>query len=281
MSEIVDSSFVVATFNVRQMPAKDGPNHWDLRRDLLLETVRGLEADLLGTQEPFAAQVEAIAEALPEHECIGVGRDDGERAGEFAALFVRKSRFAVLSKDHFWLSETPDRPWTRSWDNSGCNRICTVALLEDRVTNAQLWVFNAHWDHEGERARQHSAGLLAQRQAELPEGAAVLIMGDFNCGPQSPAISYLTGRQEALSLDGANYPPSPHLRDAWVAAHPEQPNTGTFHGFSGEARENRIDYLLVSETVQVEGCEIVRTNRDGRYPSDHFPVVAHLGIRKN
>lgn len=48
----------VMTFNIRYGTAKDGENHWDLRKDFLIETIRAFGPDLLGTPSdhfPFKA----------------------------------------------------------------------------------------------------------------------------------------------------------------------------------------------------------------------------------
>ena len=53
-------------------------------------------------------------------------------------------------------------------------------------------------------------------------------------------------------------------------------DVGTFNGFRGRTDGGKIDYVLVDSRWQVEGAEILRDNDEGRYPSDHFPVVADL-----
>jgi endonuclease/exonuclease/phosphatase family metal-dependent hydrolase len=247
---------------------------------LLLDTASGLDADILGFQEPVAEQVDALAAVLPGHRLVGVGRDDGIRAGEWSAIFVREERLEVVESGSFWLSPTPDVPGSRGWDAPRIPRLCTWALLRERATGQRLCVSNSHWDHEGETARRHSAGMIAARLAARPAGVPAIVTGDFNCGPDSAAVRYLTGRSDTPDVPdggGEAYPPAPRLTDTWEAAHPEAPNEGTFHGFSGAAK-GRIDYILVTEGVAVVGCEIDRTNVDGRYPSDHFPVVARLRL---
>ena len=49
-----------------------------------------------------------FAQALPEYDGIGVGRDDGKTAGEYAPLFYRKDKYEVLDSNTFWLAENPD-----------------------------------------------------------------------------------------------------------------------------------------------------------------------------
>ena len=49
---------------------------------------------------------------------LGVGRDDGKEAGEMTALYYRADRFERLDDGHFWLSEQPDQPGSKSWDTA-------------------------------------------------------------------------------------------------------------------------------------------------------------------
>jgi endonuclease/exonuclease/phosphatase family metal-dependent hydrolase len=54
---------------------------------------------------------------------------------------------------------------------------------------------------------------------------------------------------------------------------------GTFTGFrSGRIEGEKIDYIFAQPGTEVLSASIVRTSRDGRYPSDHFPVVARLAL---
>src|SRR3954453_4505367 len=41
----------VMTFNIRFGTANDGVNHWDKRKEFLIETIKAFDPDLLGTQE--------------------------------------------------------------------------------------------------------------------------------------------------------------------------------------------------------------------------------------
>jgi transcriptional regulatory protein PHF12/RCO1 len=59
-----------------------------------------------------------------EWEWIGVGRDDGRKAGEYSPVFYNRKRHELVSWRTFWLSESPERPG-RGWD-AACVRICTV-----------------------------------------------------------------------------------------------------------------------------------------------------------
>jgi len=53
-------------------------------------------------------------------------------------------------------------------------------------------------------------------------------------------------------------------------------NEATFHEFKGTTQGSRIDFILHSTQFRTTSCDIYRANENGRYPSDHFAVVAVL-----
>ncbi|MDX1579587.1 MAG: endonuclease/exonuclease/phosphatase family protein, partial [Gemmatimonadota bacterium] len=252
------------SFNIRYGTARDGANAWPDRRELVFDVVRTFEPDVLGIQEALDFQVDQLAEALPGFEIVGVGRDDGARRGEFAALLVRRSRIEVVEHGTFWFSDTPRVPGSRSWGNR-IPRICTWARLRDRTTDRAFYVYNLHWDHESQPSRERSAELLLERMADRshPEDP-VLVTGDFNAGETNPAFRTLV---EAPDLG---------LRDTFRDVHPAATEVGTFHGFEGRREGEKIDAILASEGWCTVSAAIVRDARDGRFPSDHFPVTAEV-----
>ena len=101
---------------------------------------------------------------LDGYQVVGVGREDGARRGEFAAVFFRTERFILADHGHFWLSETPDVPASRSWAASQ-TRMVTWCSLEDRMlaepeVARTFMVFNTHFDPHSESARK--CGLASQ-----------------------------------------------------------------------------------------------------------------------
>ncbi|OAI57497.1 endonuclease [Planctomyces sp. SCGC AG-212-M04] len=262
----------VMSFNIRYGSAKDGPNHWDLRKDFLLDTIKAFKPDLLGTQETVGFQRDYLAEKLPEYTTIGVGRDDGAEKGEMMAIYIRKERFDVLSSGHFWLSETPDVVGSKSWDSS-LPRMVTWADLKDKQApdGPQIKWFNTHFDHMGVEARKLAGRLLRERVEEQKE-KAVIVTGDFNSVEGSDAYKNLFGAD-----DGRQSP----IIDTFRALPKDKQrfdDVATFSNFKGGGarKGGRIDWIGVSSHFKVISAEIDYTERDGRTPSDHFPVTAVL-----
>jgi endonuclease/exonuclease/phosphatase family metal-dependent hydrolase len=254
--------FTAATWNLRLDLASDGPNAWPQRRDAVKALIRSHGFDVFGTQEALAHQVREL-ETLDEYARVGVGRDDGREAGEFAAIFFRRARFSLLAHGDFWLSPTPDRP-SMGWDARCCKRIASWARLRDATDGRELVVFSAHFDHEGVVARLESARLLLRQIEAIAGSTPVVCLGDFNTTPETAPIRLLAGA--LVDARGAS------------AAPPQGP-VGTFNGFQFDApMTERIDYVFVSPRFKVLTYGVPNDSTDRRYPSDHHPVVVRLRL---
>ena len=253
----------VASYNLRYNNAADGPNAWPARKDMVKALIRYHAFDIIGTQEGLAGQIADLAQ-MEEFDHVGVGRDDGKQAGEHSAIFFRKSRFALLGKGDFWLSETPDRP-SLGWDATCCHRLVSWARLRDRGSARVFFVFSVHFDHEGELARRASADLVLRKIAEITRGEPAICVGDFNSTPE-------TAQMQTMAKA---------MRDAArVSKAPPYGPTGTFNNFRLDAAMNdRIDYIFVDRHAEVLKYAVLSDSLDRRYPSDHHPVVARIIVK--
>lgn len=260
----------VSTYNIRFGTANDGPNHWDLRQDALIDSIERFDPDILGTQETLASQRDLLVARMPDHAALAVGRDDGRDAGEMTAVFYKADRFDLLASGHFWLSETPEAVASIGWDAS-MTRMASWLKLRDRQNPAgrPILVINTHFDHVGKQARLESARLIRRRAAEMGNGCSIVILGDFNCGEDEPPYGALVAGDGSDDL---------RLIDAYRVTHPErETGEGTFHAFKPEtAGSRRIDWVIVSDDFRVVAAEIDRRLYRGRIPSDHFAVNAVL-----
>ncbi|MGH7456962.1 MAG: endonuclease/exonuclease/phosphatase family protein, partial [bacterium] len=192
--------------------------------------------------------------------------------GEYSAIFYLKERFAVLEQNTFWLSETPEKPGSMGWD-AACVRIVTWAKFKDNKTGKAFYHFNTHFDHIGEKARQESAKLLLQKIGEMTKAEPVIVTGDFNATEDSPVYEILTKGTIGETASS----PSHALMDAkHITTHAHHGPNWTFHGFETVVDRPQIDYIFISKNVQVERHGVLSDRWNGRYPSDHLPVLAEL-----
>lgn len=243
----------IMSFNV--LCAGTNENAWQNRIERVAGLIGRHAPDTIGLQEAHEGWMDALTAALPEYDYVGVGRDDGERGGEFSPVFFRKDRFSVLNSGTFWLSETPDLP-SKGWD-AACRRVCTYAQLFDKQEQKAFFHYNTHLDHVGGTAQIEGAKLIVKAAAEnasLP----VLVTGDFNITPGSDVYQIM---QSAGFFD---------IREAA----PDTDQTYTFHNFNRE--QKIIDYIWSNNHVQAKRFKVITQVHEGRAPSDHYPVEAEL-----
>lgn len=248
----------VMAFNVRLPAESDGPDYWPQRRDHFIDTLRDADADIIGTQELHKVQGDYIVQKLPLYAWFGVDRRGGHE-DEHMGVFFRRDRLRVVDLGNFWLSETPQVPGSISW-NHPFPRMVTWGLFERIADGRQFYLLNTHFDYrpEDREARRRMAEAVAAHIETLPADTPVVVTGDFNATPDEPAYRILTAG----------------LADAWTATDNRSGPEGTFHAFKGKA-DRRIDWVL-SRGFDTRQVWTIADSRAGRYPSDHFPVVADL-----
>lgn len=263
----------VMSFNVRTRFIMDGGNHWNHRKTFLCEVIRSFNPDILSTQEPDSAQIDYLSKSFPDYSFVGVGRNDGRRSGEMCGVFFKRSRFTRLDEGHFWLSESPDTPGSRSW-GAVFPRVVTWVKLRANVTGNEFYLFNTHFDAWSSPVREKSSMLLRERIARISRGTPVILTGDFNTDEGTTPYQVLTApRNKSWDVT---------LLDTLRAINPfARHDEGTRHSFNGDTNSGRIDWILVSPAFKTVSAMIDRSHRGSRYPSDHFPVTAILRWRPN
>jgi endonuclease/exonuclease/phosphatase family metal-dependent hydrolase len=269
---------LVMTFNIRYGSADDGENSWEKRKDLAFDVLRKHGPDVVGLQEALRSQIDDIRATLPEYAEIGVGRDDGRTGGEYSAILYKKDRLVVTESGTFWLSDTPEACGSITWGNN-CTRVCTWGRFVPKSPGKAFYMFNTHLDHISQYSRERSAVLLSTRICDRAQKDPFILTGDFNVGEDNLVVRYFRGEQELhIAGDGHSRNPIP-LIDTFRALHNDAAEVGTFHSFKGSRSNAKIDYIFAEPGTKVLLAEILHDNKDNRYPSDHFPVVAFLRLR--
>ena len=271
---IAAQELTVGSYNIRYKNRGDSirGNGWQERCPSICNQLLWERPDIFGTQEVLHGQLLDLEKGLKTYQWIGVGRDDGKQAGEYAAIFYNPQRVELLEEGHFWLNETPDRP-ALGWD-AACIRICTWGHFRDRLTQKDFYFLNLHMDHVGVNARRESAKLVMQRITAMTDGGKKLavLTGDFNV-PQT---------DELYSL----FTQSGVLKDCYIEARERFVENGSFNSFNAQAyTTERIDHIFVTPKTAVDAFAIRTDGRwqkdeDGQWTcrllSDHYPLFARI-----
>ena len=285
---VASAQMLVGSYNIRYKNAQDSlrGDLWTKRCQVICDQVNFMSPDIFGAQEVLYPQLQDMLRGLDGYDYIGVGRDDGKQAGEYAAIFYKKNRVRLLNQGNFWLSETPEQPGL-GWD-AACIRICTWGKFKNLRTKKKFYYFNLHMDHVGIQARREAAKLVVARIKEIAKGAPVVLTGDFNVDQYDEIYRIFTD--------------SGVLKDSYVSARLRFAENGTFNSFKSDLfTKSRIDHIFVSPKTRVEAYgvltnsywvpdtmtapsqkasdapqEISFQRYQRRLPSDHYPVFVRL-----
>ncbi|PZX50176.1 endonuclease/exonuclease/phosphatase family protein [Algoriphagus chordae] len=250
-----------ATFNIRYANQNDVGNLWPDRLPHVASLIEFHQVELFGAQEALHNQLMDLSTTLG-YKFIGVGRDDGTEKGEYAAILYDPEKFEILDQGTFWLSPTPEKP-SKGWD-AALNRVCTWGKFKDE-SGKTFYVFNIHYDHIGQQAREESSKLVMAQVSKInKEDAPALLMGDFNVTPENGAYTTITS--------------NPDWQDARLISQiPSYGPAGTFTGFDWERMpDGIIDHVFVKGDIKVIRHGILTDNYGKKYPSDHFPVLVEV-----
>jgi endonuclease/exonuclease/phosphatase family metal-dependent hydrolase len=231
---------------------------WPIRKKAIEATLSAVKPDILCVQEALEEQVRFLAEILPGHRRIGVGRDDGRLAGEHCSILFDRTRFEALGSGTFWLEEPADLP-PAAEIRLGPKRICTWVRLRDRQTGRAFRVYNTH-QYLTERARLDAVAIILARIDLGDSSDGVLVAGDFNAPPDTRDRRLF----EAAGL----------ISSAQLAGLSPGPPTYHFYGI----RLRRLDDILVNRSWRVVNQYVIDVKPDNTFPSDHFGVMADLII---
>jgi endonuclease/exonuclease/phosphatase family metal-dependent hydrolase len=265
ITSIYGQTLKLATYNMRFDHKADSLNPWIQRHPAIVQMIRFYDFDVFGSQELLDHQVTGLVNSLPEYAYVGVGRDDGEKKGEYSPIFYKQKKFKLLQSGTFWLSKTPDSP-SKGWD-AALPRICSWVQLEEMQSHFKFFVFNTHFDHIGVEARKESAKLILTSIAKIAGNAPVILTGDFNIDQHDESYALIHDSKE--------------LEDAFTLAKVKMVPNGTFNSFDINSKtDRRIDHIFVGRSFEVIRYGILTESYQGKFPSDHFPVMIEINTTK-
>ncbi|KAJ0394307.1 hypothetical protein P43SY_004190 [Pythium insidiosum] len=259
------------TFNLRFAGGNDGLNHWRYRKDHVADIINRYHPIVMGTQEGLRDQLQELHDLLEHpYERYGIER---EINGEFEQIFYDTTAVEWLDGGNFWLSETPDTPHTKGWD-AACVRLVTWCKFRLLSTRQEFFFVNTQLDHVGETSRNEGARLLWARIQEITKAAPeapLFVVGDFNTYRHTDMYGYLTRATEG-----------PQFLEAWPQSEKQIGTVSyTYHGWAGvhndgernaKVAANHIDWIFYRPAMKVLSTEVITEERNGRYPSDHYPI---------
>jgi len=257
-----ETPFNIITYNIRMNTPDDGVNAWPLRKEKVAGLLKFHQADIFNVQEALPEQMDDLVSLFPGFDHVGVGRDDGKRAGEHMSIFFNKARFDKITDGMFWLSETPDKPGL-GWD-AVCNRTVTWIKLKDKITKKTFYVFDTHFDHRGNKAREESSKLILKSIKEInKENLPLILTGDLNLVKTSVPVQLILKELN----DAMDKTVAPHYGPA-----------GTSGGFDVKVLPRKIDYIFINDRVTVLRHGHLSDSFGLYYPSDHIPVLAEVRL---
>lgn len=261
----------VMTFNIRYGTAEDGTNHWNNRKNLVIERIKSFDPDLIGLQEcRDDEQAQYIRENLSNYQFIGVRRgiDRSNDSLEMAPLLYKKSRFTEVASSSFWLSDSPQVPASVFVGSAFPRTVSWVALQPNDNKKRILTFFNTHFDYQNIGVQGKSAQLLHRTIDALGQEMPAIVTGDFNVNRGSDPYRQLTDENSINPLV-----------EAYWQLHPSD-RTGTFHEYGSLDMPTPIDWVLFSSKhFYIRFAKIDTTKQGYIYPSDHYPICVEIDWR--
>ncbi len=270
----------IISFNLRADFKHDKTNRWDLRKDLAMKLIKDSGATIIGVQELLPKRRIDVQNLLTNYTVLGWGRYKGAKpnSDEHSDIIIKNDNADVDFYKTFWLSNKTIDDVSRAY-YAFFPRICTVAEVNVKSLNQSIRVFNTHFDHICGMARVLGVNIILRTMSELNQKSPMptILMGDMNARPTSKPIRIL--RENRHPYDNV------HLTDVYSYCNPGSIKN-THHGFNKKGLlawlidRAPIDYIFVSDEFEVLDAYVDRSNENGRYPSDHFPIVATLRLHK-
>ena len=258
------NEITVVSSNIRFDNPNDGNHIWKNRIEILSELINSSKPDFLGTQEGWRSQLYELYTKFDNLKIVDNHRTWIEER-MYPTIFINPETFDVLKSGDIWLSETPNKPASKSF-NSAFPRLCTWAKVKHQKTSKKFFLINAHLDHLETDTRQEQIKVLINEISKIRDKEEnILFTGDFNEGPNEKVREILLESSLGLS-------------DPWQEIKKEE--EASHHKFTGENPDgHRIDWILKTGPLDTINIMLIKDHKEKIFPSDHFPVVCKLKLK--
>lgn len=275
-----DDSLRVMTYNIKHGQTNDAcedppatpdvvPNQecaLDLERSV--EAIRTQDPDVVAIQEVdrFWArsgevdQPAQLAVMLGMNPCYAPNLDHqadshSSQAHQYGVLILSKAPIVSCENTLF--------PFVEDWEQRGLleARIEVEGIGEIAILASHFQAGRSSDPEEAVRQRTEQADLTAERVRSL--GVPAVLMGDLNAESGDPELENLLASETGL-------------QDGWAVGG-DGSDGFTSPASTDEPADHRIDFILVSEGIDVDRCEVI-VNEETAFAADHYPVVADLSF---
>ena len=272
LSALPDTNLRIATYNVhyigrRRESGLGSVNAWEERKGALNEAFGAIQADIVGFQEmetygPRGSTTPVSNLALDwlleyNTDYGAAAQGDPDVFPSTQPIFYRLDRFTLLDEGWYFFSNTPDVIYSRTFDGSWA-AFASWAQFLDNSTGVTFRVVNIHTDYSSGSNRIQSADLVAERTKPwISAGETVFMLGDFNAMSGSPTLRAI----ETIGIDFHSATGS------------------TFHFNRGLNLFGAIDHIgHAGDAFEAEATTVVRRKFDGKWPTDHYPVLVDFQL---
>lgn len=256
----------VMTFNLRADNVLDVRNRWKQRSEIVYDLIQKYDCDIIGLQEVTNHMADDLKNNIKSYHHLGISRTSNWFMERNTVLI--KKKYHVLENRTFWLSKEPHKEGSGLW-HSLFPRICTMAICEVEGVG-KICIYNTHLDCLSSVARRYGMRIIlsAMSEGQKREKIPCILTGDFNVRANSKMMQQF--KREAYQLNG--------LR-AVQDIKPELYQKATMGGFKDREKGLHIDYIFATKEFHIVDAEIIKYNQKGRYPSDHYPILAEMRLR--
>lgn len=257
---------------------------WDARGPVLVEQLSLLDSDLIAMQEVTLQEESSNAHWLAEQ--LNKRRSDPEKVPPYEVFLCPKTGIYEKKEGIAVLSRLPVKHHERL-DLLTQTRVAQIVSF--RVESCDLLLVNGHffWEPGVSEERQKQVELLLDYLDTQPVDQPVIICGDFNGLPETPAIErmrrYFDSAHNIVHKQEPEYTcPTPLPQSSKVKLRKVVTRLAGLRPKLDSNWRGTLDYIFVDPRLQTQECRVVldqpADNNPEIYPSDHFGLFASILI---
>lgn len=249
-------------------------NLWNINKPLESRLIN--ISRFLLEKKPDIVALQEVSRYNGQLQCHQIGRIAGYHYIHYSksgCWFGREEGLAILTRQESIQKKSVQLPMILN----DMPRILQQVKLVRHCNNPEIWIANTHYAYHINankgRAYQAESTMNTLINHHLKSNYRLILCGDLNDTPNSPAVNIIFNDKRL------------RFRDAWL----EAGHTNLGHTFSKDnpwadsklSPGRRIDYVGVSEGIDVESCNIVFKGCDGFPPvSDHYGLLTFLRLKE-